>query len=78
LGGWYGGFMDKLIEALQIFLKYGNPTYPTHCEHDVLYIVGINPSDVSNEDKEKLNKLGFFISEETGEPTFKSFRYGSA
>ena len=30
--------MEKLIEALQIFLKYGNPDYPTHCEHDELTI----------------------------------------
>lgn len=70
--------MEKLIEALQIFLKYGNPDYPTHCEHDVMYIVGIDPDDVSDEDKEKLDELGFFISDESGENGFQSFRYGSA
>jgi len=68
--------MKKLIEALQIFLKYGNPDYPTHCEHDVLYICGIEPKDVSNEDKEKLEELGFFPDDE-GEG-FQSFLYGSA
>jgi hypothetical protein len=26
--------MKELIEALQIFLKYRNETWPTHCEHD--------------------------------------------
>lgn len=30
--------MEDLIKALQIFMKYGNPAYPFHCEHDILYI----------------------------------------
>lgn len=66
--------MEDLVKALQIFLKYGNPEYPTHCEHDILYVCGIEPSDVSDEDKASLDKLGFFCDEEG----FKSFRYGSA
>lgn len=68
--------MEQLIEALQIFLKYGNPSYPTHCEHDCLWICGIQPSQVSKEDKAKLKKLGFFVDE--SDDSFKSFRYGSA
>ena len=66
--------MKQLIEALQIFLKYGNPSSPTYCEHDVLIICGIFPEDVSEEDKEKLDELGFFVSDDA----FQSFRYGSA
>jgi hypothetical protein len=31
--------VENLIKALQIFLKYGNPDNPTHCEHDVLTVV---------------------------------------
>ena len=70
--------MEKLIEALQILLKYGNPTFPTHCEHDVLIISGqINPVDVSKEDIKKLDELGFFVSEEYGNKHFRSFKYGS-
>jgi len=69
--------MDKLIEALQIFLKYGNPEYPTHCEHDVLHICGIYPEKVSEEDKKKLDELGFFVGEEWSDH-FISFRFGSA
>lgn len=73
--------MSDLIEALQILLKYGNPNRPTHCEHDILMICGINPQDVSNEDKEKLEKLGFFVSESLDygfdEKMFKSFKFGS-
>ena len=76
--------MDKLIEALQIFLKYGNPLYPTHCEHDVLRICGIDPKTVSKEDKKRLGKLGFFVQGEEGDEDedegnyFQSFRFGSA
>ena len=68
--------MEDLIKALQIFLKYGNPSHPTHCGHDVLYICGINPVDVSEADKLELNKLGFFVDEQ--DESFKSYRYGSA
>lgn len=70
--------MEDLIKALQIFLKYGNPKYPTHCEHDVLTICGINPIDVSEEDKAELDNLGFFISDEYGDECFQSFKFGSA
>ena len=66
--------MKQLIKALQIFLKYGNPEYPTHCEHDVLFIM-INPDTVSDDDKEKLEKLSFFENDVDG---FSSFKYGSA
>lgn len=68
--------MEKLIEALQIFLKYGNPAYPTHCEHDVLWICGIDPDHVSVEDKNKLDELGFFVDKNNYQ--FKSHKYGSA
>lgn len=70
--------MSNLIEALQILLKYGNPTHPTHCEHDVLMIVGIDPELVSEDDKSRLDELGFFVSSEYGEEMFQSYRYGSA
>lgn len=70
--------MNDLIEALQIFAKYGNPNYPTHCEHDTLMIVGICPEDVSDKDIQKLDELGFFITEQYGEKTFISYKFGSA
>lgn len=65
--------LSNLIEALQIFLKYGDVARPTHCEHDTL-MVCVDPEKVSQEDKYKLDKLGFHISEDH----FESFRYGSA
>lgn len=69
--------MEDLIKALQIFLKYGNPDYPTHCEHDVMYICGIEPDQVSDEDKAELDRLGFFVADEPDDG-FMSFKYGSA
>jgi hypothetical protein len=69
--------MNDLIEALQILAKYGNPTFPTHCEHDVLFISPeISPILVSDEDINKLEELGFFVSVEYGEELFKSYRFG--
>lgn len=66
--------MNDLIEALQIFSKYGNPTYPIHCEHDVLMISPeISPDIVSKEDRDKLEELGFFVSDYTGEDMFISY-----
>jgi hypothetical protein len=71
--------MSNLIEALNIFLKYGNPDYPTHCEHDVLLVM-IDPKLVSEEDLQQLAALEFFPGEEYSEygtDCFYSFYYGS-
>jgi hypothetical protein len=68
--------MEDLIKALQIFLKYGNPKWPTWCEHDVLHICNIDETEVSQEDIAELDKLGFIIDESEG--GFMSFRFGSA
>jgi len=69
--------MKDLIEALTILLKYGNPQWPTNCSHDCLAIVGIEPDGVSEEDKKRLDELGFFVSEDE-DMGFISFRFGSA
>ena len=68
--------MKDLIEALIIFAKYMDPEqkWPTHCEHDILYVCHIEEADVSEEDIKRLDELGFFPSEEGG---FQSFRFGS-
>ena len=66
--------MDDLIKALQILRKYGNPSHPTNCSHDLLY-VDISPELVSEEDKKTLDDLGFFVDDEL--EGFSSFKYGS-
>lgn len=71
--------MKDLIEALTIFLKYKDVDYPTHCEHDVLYIIDITEEEVSEEDKKRLDELGFHFSKYSdGGPSWISFKYGSA
>jgi len=67
--------MNDLIKALQIFSKYTDTDYPTHCEHDTLYICVVNAIDVSKEDLEELNTLGFFWSDE--DDCFISYKFGS-
>jgi hypothetical protein len=69
--------MKQLIEALQILHKYGNPDYPTRCDNDTLMICGISPLDVSPEDKERLDELGFLVNRDYGEEQFLSFRFGA-
>lgn len=66
--------MDDLIKALTILRKYGNPKWPTHCEHDTLLVL-IDPSDVSEEDTAELEKLGFTNN---GDGMFVSYKFGSA
>lgn len=70
--------MGDLIKALQILLKYRDEQFPVHCEHDVMYIVGIDPAEVSEEDKAALKSLGFISGKPHGEPCFYSYKYGSA
>lgn len=65
--------MENLIKALQIFLKYGNPNYPTCCSHDEL-MVSISPDLVSEEDLKTLEELSFIPNEYDG---FSSYKYGS-
>jgi hypothetical protein len=68
-----------LIEALAIFMRYANPSYPFHCEHDVLY-VAVDPNLVGEDDLKRLEELGFEPCALGGgeEPDcFQSFRYGS-
>lgn len=67
--------MENLIKALSIFLKYGNVSYPTHCEHDVLYVVGDEYLKISKEDKKELKQLGFLFDK--NEEHWYSYRYGS-
>lgn len=70
--------LDALIASLQIIRKYGNPAYPTHCEHDVLTVCHIDVAGISQEDIDLLKDLGFFVADDDGEKVLKSYRFGSA
>ena len=53
--------MNDLIEALTILSKYlkKGKKFPTACEHDILYVCGINMDEVTVEDVHRLYDLGF-------------------
>lgn len=68
--------LSKLIQALTILNKYGDPGRPTHCEHDILRVI-ISPTTlVSDTDKETLDHLGFSVDKD--DDCFYSNKYGSA
>jgi hypothetical protein len=50
--------MDDLIEALTIMRKYGNPQFPTNCEHGELSVI-VHPGLVSPGDLARLKELWF-------------------
>ena len=66
--------MNDLIEAFTIFAKYSEEKRPLHCERDML-CVGVDPKEVSREDKIRLNDLGFLCDGSSW--CFYSFRFGS-
>jgi len=68
--------MKDLIEALNIFAKYTQEERVTHCEHDTFYVC-VDPAKVSDEDKKRLDELGFFESNADGLNCFMSFHFGS-
>ena len=54
--------MNDLIEALTIIqkcLENYNEKFPTACEHDVLYVCGVDFNKVTVDMLHKLNELGF-------------------
>lgn len=67
--------MKELIEAFQIFNKYTDDEECIQCDHDIMY-VAIPCEFVSEEDKNRLEELGFHADEEDL-GTFYSFKYGS-
>lgn len=73
--------MDDLIEALNIFKKYVTPgTYgwnkPFHGWNDTLYVTCCKWSEISEEDRTRLEELDFFYSKECG--SIISYRFGSS
>jgi len=57
--------MKDLCEAFEIFMKYNPDQLLEGAEHDVVY--GPTEDDLdglTNEDKERLDKLGWFIEED--------------
>lgn len=68
--------LSELIEGLQIFLKYGDVEWPTHCEHDELWITNVALTALTSEDRARLEELGFIYDED--DESYKSYAFGSA
>lgn len=54
--------MENLIKALQILLKYGNPTNVLTWQIDIARVNGVRPSLVANEDVLALKQLGVWAN----------------
>jgi hypothetical protein len=69
--------MEELIEALKILLKYSDRgEWPTHCEHDVLYVYdGIDVNHINKDELKRLDELGFSWDKEL--ECFYSYKFGS-
>jgi len=66
---------DDLALAIPLLAKHStSPGSPFHCEHDELWVMS-DPEKYTPGELEKLDKLGFFVSEDG---CFKSYRFGSA
>lgn len=63
---------SELAEAFEIFSKYSDDAYPLHAEHDKIS-VHINPDEVEEEDRERLEKIGFHANQNSGIPDFYYF-----
>lgn len=69
--------MKDLIEALTIFAKYAPDNHnPTHCEHDMMMVMGAERTAMTKEDLVRIEALGFYWSAEYD--CWASFRFGSA
>ena len=69
-------YWADLIEALEIMRKHASGPFPTHCEHDQIWVQA-DPENFTPEEIAKLDELGFIPCDETGE-SFTSFIFGSA
>ena len=58
--------MKDLIEGLQILLKYSASESPAQCRHNRLSVHGVRPTDVSDDDRQRLDDLGFSVDREFG------------
>lgn len=66
-------YWEDLIVGLSILRRHQTGPFPTHCEHDELWVMS-DPTKYSGEELAELDKLGFFVSDDG----FKSYQFGSA
>ena len=68
--------MKDLIEALQIFAKYSTTKWPTNCSHDLLAIMEVDRSQLTDSEHKRVEELGFIWDD--SEEVYISYKFGSA
>lgn len=63
---------EELREAFEIFSNYTDEKYLLHAKYDEIR-VSVNPREVSEKDKERLEELGFHDGEHHEVPDFYYF-----
>lgn len=58
---------EKLAEAFQIFAKYSDEPYPIDASYEEIK-VWVSPEDVTDEEEERLEEIGFHSKPESGLP----------
>ena len=53
----------KLVEGLQILMKYGE--VDVEAQHDIIYCGPEDPPTMTDEDRTRLEELGFHVDSET-------------
>jgi len=63
---------EKLAEAFKIFAKYSDESYPVCASHEEIK-VWVNPEEVTQEDIETLENIGFHKKPKSETPHFYYF-----
>jgi len=56
--------MKKLVEALQILMKYDPDGMVGGADHDIIYLSYVDVEKVSAEDAKRLDKLGCYTEDD--------------
>jgi len=56
--------MNRILEGLKIIEKY-EPNFDTACEHDTLYAGNYAPEKLTEDERKKMEELGWFEQEES-------------
>ncbi len=68
-------FLD-LAEACVIFAKYNNKPHPLMPPEDIIY-VKVRPTQLTAEDREKLDELGWHVDGELGLMAWRTGRFSN-
>ena len=61
---WYALRVNRIFEGLKIIEKY-QPNFDTYAEHDTIYIGSYNPDEMTEQERVKMEELGWFEGEDS-------------